>query len=81
MPLFDTALTRCTEIEARLRLHHVPDIGSQRFHKLIAAFGTAVDALQAPASGWRALGLPNSATNARSDPEIIRAATAAMAWL
>jgi hypothetical protein len=42
MPLFDMTASTCSEIEARLRLQRVPEIGSQRFHKLVAHFGTRV---------------------------------------
>lgn len=44
------------ELEARLRLHRMPDIGPKRFAKLLEAFGSASKAFSAPASAWRSLG-------------------------
>jgi hypothetical protein len=46
-----------TEIQARLRLHLLPEIGSVRLRKLVTAFGSASQAIAASASGWRALGM------------------------
>ena len=46
------------ELEARLRLHCLPELGPRRFRKLLSAFDSASAALSAPASAWRALGLP-----------------------
>ena len=36
------------ELEARLRLHQLPEVGPRRFHALIDAFGDAASALTAP---------------------------------
>lgn len=69
------------ELEARLRLHRLPDTGLRRFHTLIEAFGNASSALSAPASAWRALGLPAASIDARRSPEVRDGALAAMAWL
>ncbi|UVM16757.1 DNA-processing protein DprA [Pseudomonas sp. B21-023] len=69
------------ELEARLRLHRLPDIGLRRFLTLIEAFGNASSALSAPASAWRALGLPAASIDARRSPEVRDGALAAMAWL
>ena len=48
------------ELEARLRLHRLPDVGPRRYYSLFSAFGSASSALSAPASAWRALGLPEA---------------------
>ena len=48
------------ELEARLRLHSLPELGPRRFRRLLEAFGSASAALSAPATAWRALGLPGS---------------------
>lgn len=69
------------ELEARLRLHSLPEIGPRRFQTLLAAFGKASSALAAPASAWRSLGVPAASSDARRSPEVRIAATAAMAWL
>lgn len=71
----------CAEVEARLRLHLLPEIGSARLRKLVAAFGDARSALAAPASAWRALGMPTVSSDARHHPEICAGASAAMRWL
>ncbi len=81
MPLFDTATHAISELEARLRLHLLPEIGSQRFHKLVAHFGSARSALDAPVVQWRAAGCSDASAQARRDPCIHRHAAAAMAWL
>ena len=69
------------ELEARLRLHQLPEVGPRRFHALIDAFGDAASALTAPASAWRALGLPAACAEARRSAEVRDGAAAAMAWL
>ncbi|MDD0976510.1 DNA-processing protein DprA [Pseudomonas fontis] len=69
------------ELEARLRLHRLPDIGPRRFLTLLQAFGSASAALSAPASAWRALGLSASSAEARRSPLVRDGAAAAMAWL
>ncbi|WP_416310232.1 DNA-processing protein DprA [Pseudomonas guariconensis] len=69
------------ELEARLRLHRLPEVGPRRFHTLIDAFGDAASALSAPASAWRALGLPAACAEARRSAEVRDGAGVAMAWL
>ncbi|MDR0278943.1 MAG: DNA-processing protein DprA [Paucimonas sp.] len=69
------------ELEARLRLQQLPEIGPRRFVKLIQAFGSASAALSAPASAWVALGLPQSACDARRSAGVRDGAAAAMRWL
>jgi DNA processing protein len=69
------------ELEARLRLHCLPELGPRRFRKLLAAFETASAALSAPASAWRALGLPAASAEARRSSEVRERAGAALAWL
>ncbi|UEH08542.1 DNA-processing protein DprA [Pseudomonas sp. HN8-3] len=69
------------ELEARLRLHRLPELGPKRFHVLIQAFGCASKALSAPASAWRSLGLPTISADARRSPQIRDGASAALAWL
>ncbi|WP_455928985.1 DNA-processing protein DprA [Pseudomonas fluorescens] len=69
------------ELEARLRLHRLPELGPQRFRVLIEAFGSASKAISAPASAWRSLGLPAISADARRSPKIRDGASAALAWL
>ncbi|MFW3897649.1 DNA-processing protein DprA [Pseudomonas bharatica] len=69
------------ELEARLRLQRLPEIGAQRFCKLIQVFGSASAALSAPAAAWSALGLPRAAHEARRCAEVRDGAGAAMRWL
>ncbi|MGE7993129.1 DNA-processing protein DprA [Pseudomonas sp. NPDC089554] len=69
------------ELEARLRLHRLPEVGLRRFRTLVEAFGSASSALAAPASAWRSLGLPAASAEARRHPEVRDGASAAMAWL
>ncbi|WP_395609866.1 DNA-processing protein DprA [Pseudomonas sp. B22129] len=78
--------TNCSEIspselEARLRLHRLPELGPKRFHTLIEAFGSASKAISAPASAWRSLGLPAVSAEARRSPQIRDGASEALAWL
>ncbi|MBW6162610.1 DNA-protecting protein DprA, partial [Pseudomonas aeruginosa] len=56
------------ELEARLRLHGLPELGPMRFLRLIEAFGSASSALAAPAGAWRTLGVPAEAAAARRSP-------------
>ncbi|MCF5706646.1 DNA-protecting protein DprA [Pseudomonas syringae] len=81
MPLFEKTVPSPSELEARLRLHRLPEVGLKRFSRLIDAFGCASDALAAPASAWRALGLPAASAEARRDPSVRDGASAALAWL
>ena len=69
------------ELEARLRLHGLPELGPRRFRRLIDAFGSASAALSAPASAWRSLGLPNACAESRRSADIRETATAALRWL
>lgn len=78
MPLPD--ISPC-ELEARLRLHLLPDMGPKRYYTLFSAFGCASSALGAPASAWSALGLPATCAQARRSPQIRDGASAALRWL
>jgi DNA processing protein len=69
------------ELEARLRLHRLPELGPKRFQVLIEAFGCASKAISAPASAWRSLGLPAISADARRSPQIRDGASEALAWL
>ena len=69
------------ELEARLRLHLLPELGPRRLHKLLTAFPNASSALSAPASAWRALGLPPSCAEPRRAPAIRERAAQALSWL
>ncbi|POY79625.1 DNA-protecting protein DprA [Pseudomonas amygdali pv. morsprunorum] len=81
MPLFENALSSPAELEARLRMHRLPEIGPKRFSRLIEAFGSASSALSAPASAWRALGIPGACAEARRAPSVRDGASAALTWL
>ena len=67
------------ELEARLRLHGLPELGPMRFLRLIEAFGSASSALAAPAGAWRTLGVPAGA--AAAQPGGAEAAGEALRWL
>ncbi|PNA03123.1 MULTISPECIES: DNA-processing protein DprA [Pseudomonas] len=69
------------ELEARLRLHRLPEIGPKRFTKLFEAFGCASKAISAPASAWRSLGLPAACAEARRCPGVRDGASHALRWL
>ena len=69
------------ELEARLRLHRLPELGPVRFKKLLGAFGSASKALGAPASAWKSLGLPFACAEARRAVEVRDGASHALAWL
>ncbi|MCB1654872.1 MAG: DNA-protecting protein DprA, partial [Pseudomonadales bacterium] len=69
------------ELEARLRLHRLPEVGPRRFYTLLSAFGSASSALSAPASAWSALGLPAGCAQARRSPQVRDGASAALRWL
>ncbi|NVL28917.1 DNA-protecting protein DprA, partial [Pseudomonas syringae pv. actinidiae] len=81
MPLFEKERSSPAELEARLRVHRLPEVGPKRFSRLMEAFGSASSALSAPASAWRALGLPGTCAEARRDPLVRDGASAALAWL
>ena len=67
------------ELEARLRLHRMPELGPRRFKTLIEAFGCASKAIGAPASAWRSLGLPAACAEARRSAQVRDGASAALA--
>ncbi|HBB22726.1 MAG TPA: DNA-protecting protein DprA, partial [Pseudomonas sp.] len=69
------------ELEARLRLHLLPELGPRRLQRLLSAFPDAASALSAPASAWRSLGLPVSCAEPRRSSEVRERASAALAWL
>lgn len=69
------------ELEARLRLHSLPELGPRRYRRLLQAFASASAALSAPASAWRALGLPAASAEARRSTEVRERAAMALAWL
>ena len=81
MPIPHSSLCPPAELEARLRLHRLPEIGLRRFQNLLQAFGSASTALSAPASAWRALGMAQASIDARRSAEVRDGALAAMAWL
>nr|WP_254843801.1 MULTISPECIES: DNA-processing protein DprA [Pseudomonas] len=69
------------EIEARLRLHCLPQLGPRRLHTLFRAFADASSAISAPASAWRSLGLPAVCAASRRCSEVRERARAALQWL
>ncbi|MEN0105433.1 MAG: DNA-processing protein DprA [Pseudomonas sp.] len=69
------------ELEARVRLHCLPELGNKRLRTLIDAFGNASSALSAPAAAWRALKLPVACAEARRDDSIGQRVNATLAWL
>ncbi|WP_447743945.1 DNA-processing protein DprA [Pseudomonas nicosulfuronedens] len=69
------------ELEARLRLHGLPELGPRRFRRLLEAFGSASSALSAPAAAWRSLGLPAICAEPRRDAAIREQAAEALRWL
>lgn len=81
MQLSVTTAVSPAELEARLRLHRLPELGPKRFLRLLQAFGGASAALSAPASAWRALGLPACCAEGRRDSLVRDSASAALAWL
>lgn len=78
----DMDMTHCSpaELEARLRLHSLPDIGPQRFYRLLEVFASASAALTAPAAAWRALGMPQSSVDARRSEGVREQALLALRW-
>jgi len=81
MSLPESAPVSPAELEARLRLHRLPQLGPKRFMTLLEAFGSASKAISAPASAWRALGLPAACAEARRDPDVRDGAAHGLAWL
>lgn len=69
------------ELEARLRLHGLPELGPVRFQRLLQAFGCASKALAAPASAWHSLGLSLASSEARRSSEVREGARRALAWI
>ena len=69
------------ELEARLRLHSLPELGPKRFSRLLEAFGSAGSAISAPASAWRSLGLPATCAEPRRSTEVREQAATALRWL
>lgn len=80
MSQFSYALSPA-ELEARLRLHCLPELGPKRFHKLLSAFDSASAALSAPASAWRSLGLPLACADARRSAQVRERARLSLEWL
>lgn len=76
-----TATHSPAELEARLRLHALPELGPRRFRRLLQAFTSASAALSAPAAAWRSLGLPGACAQARRDAAIREQAAQALRWL
>ena len=68
------------ELEARLRLHSLPDIGPQRFYKLLRVFGNASSAMSAPAAAWQAIGMPHSSIEARRSDVVREQVLQALRW-
>ncbi|WLH63037.1 DNA-processing protein DprA [Pseudomonas sp. FP2300] len=81
MSLPESAPVSPAELEARLRLHRLPELGPKRFMTLMEAFGSASKAISAPASAWRALGLPLVSAEARRSSDVRDGAAHALAWL
>lgn len=75
-------MTQCSpaELEARLRLHSLPDIGPQRFYKLLKVFASASSALSAPAAAWQAIGMPQTSIDARRSETVREQALLALRW-
>ncbi|MBB3103027.1 DNA-processing protein DprA [Azomonas macrocytogenes] len=69
------------ELEARLRLHLLPELGPRRLRRLLDAFPDAGSAFSAPASAWRALGLPASCADHRRSEQVRQRAVQAQVWL
>ena len=80
MPSLSPAVSPA-ELEARLRLHSLPQLGPRRFRRLLEAFSSASAALSAPASAWRALGLPACCAEARRSSAVREQAAATLLWL
>src|SRR3546814_9579963 len=81
MSLPESASVSPAELEARLRLHRLPELGPKRFMTLMEAFGSASKAISAPASAWQALRLPAACAEARRNPDVRDGAAHALAWL
>ncbi len=75
------SLVSPAELEARLRLHCLPELGPRRFRKLLDAFGSASAAISAPATAWRSLGLPATCAEPRRSVETRERAATTLTWL
>jgi len=69
------------ELAARLHLHSLPAIGALRFRTLLETFGDAQTALQTPPRDWRALGMPESARQAKNRADILAQVDSTLHWL
>lgn len=69
------------ELQARLRLHNLIDIGPQKYRRLLDAFGDAEQACRASASAWREAGVRGASHAALRDPSVETCVCAAMRWL
>lgn len=76
-----SSLISPAELEARLRLHCLPELGPRRIRRLLEAFGSASAAISAPAPAWRSLGLPAACAEPRRSADIRERAAAALRWL
>lgn len=68
------------ELQARLLLNSLPQIGPQRFMQLLAHYGDAVSACRASTGDWRALGVPEQAAMARQESALLAAVERALRW-
>ena len=81
MPVPDERRCPPSELNARLQLHSLPEIGPRRLRTLLTAFGNATAALCAPACEWRSLGIPAACANARGSSVPLAESVSARAWL
>ncbi|WPO99921.1 DNA-processing protein DprA [Pseudomonas sp. HR96] len=81
MPLPLSPTLGSAELQARLRLHQLPDVGPQHYQRLLQAFGSAEQACRASAQAWRAAGVRAGAHGGLSDPAIEARVDATMRWL
>ena len=54
MSLSECSRISPAELEARLRLHRLPEVGPRRYYTLFNAFGSASSASPPPATHWQA---------------------------
>lgn len=69
------------ELAARLQLHLLPEIGAQRFKRVLEFFGNAISALAAPETRWQALGIPLRAAQMRTNAGLQQAVSETLEWL
>lgn len=69
------------ELSALVRLHLLPQIGAQRLHLLLNAFGSAASALTAPESAWVALKIPRVSIEQRHSTAISKQVNHVLRWL